>query len=68
MTCSSETFVKDDGKRLECSEKRMLRWMCNATVRDGLTSEKLISRLGILSISKVMRTDKLFHFSHVEKN
>lgn len=41
--------------------------MCNATVRDGQTSERLRGRLDIESISEAVRTGRLCLFKHAER-
>ncbi len=41
--------------------------MFGAAVRDGQTSEEVRGRLGIESISEVMRIDRLPWFGHVER-
>ncbi len=43
-----------------------MRWLYNAAVRDGQTSEELRSRLGIESISEAMRTGRLCWFGSLE--
>ncbi len=45
----------------------MVRWLCNAAVRDGQISEELRSRLSIESISEAMRTGRLCWFGRVER-
>ena len=45
----------------------MIRWMCGMTLKDGKTSEELRERLGVVSVSKRVRQNKLRWFGHVER-
>ena len=36
--------------RLECNDKRMIRWMCNVTLKDRKPSSELRKHLGLDSI------------------
>lgn len=47
MLYGSKTWdVKDDDvKRLVCTEKSKVHWICSATVTDSQTCEKMRSRL-----------------------
>lgn len=49
-------------KRLECTEKSMVRWMHNSTVKKGQISE-----LGTENISEVTRTGRLHWCGCVER-
>lgn len=51
----------DDVKRLECTEKSMVREMCNATMTDGPTSGEM-RRLGVENINGMMRKGRLHWF------
>lgn len=53
-------LLKDDEvKKLEQSENSIVRWMYNASGRDGPISEKMRIRLGGECVSEVMRAGKL---------
>ena len=45
----------------------MVRWMCGASLKDGIPSVELRSRLGIDSISNSLRESRLRWFGHVER-
>lgn len=49
------------------SERSMMRWMCNAAVRDNPVGEELRSRHGIESVNEVMKTRKLYWYGPVEE-
>ena len=57
MTFGSETWPMrvEDMRRLERAEKMMIRWMCGVTLRNGKTSEEIRNRLGIVSVSDLVR-------------
>ena len=69
MLYGSETWpVKEEEVcRLEHTEMQMVRWMCNVSLRDRRPSEELRNRLGIESISCVMRQMRLRWFGHIER-
>ena len=52
---------------LERAEKMMIRWMCGVTLRNGKTSEEIRNRLGIVSVSDLVRQGRLRWFGHVER-
>ena len=44
-----------------------IKWMCNVILSDRRPSEELRNRLGIESISGVMRQMRLRWFGHIER-
>ena len=74
MLYGSETWAvkEEDTRRLERTEMRMARWMCGASLSDRrrgerISNEECRDRLGIESISGVMRRGRLRWFGHVER-
>lgn len=69
MTYGSETWPMrvEDLRRLERTEKMMIRWMSGVTLRNGKTSEEIRNRLGIVSVSDLVRQGRLRWFGHVER-
>lgn len=69
MLYGSETWAikREDEQRYERNEMRMVRWMCGASLRDGMHSAELRDRLGIESIGEVLRRGRLRWFGHVER-
>ena len=57
----------EDTQRLERAEKMMLRKMCGVTLKDKKSSEELRHRLGIDSLTVVIRRGRLRWFGHVER-
>ena len=53
-------------RRLERAEKMMIRWMSGVTMRNGKSSEVIRNRLGIVSVSDLVRQGRLRWFVHVE--
>src|SRR5664279_5613014 len=45
----------------------MIRWMCGVTLKDRNSSEELRERLGIVSVSDIVRQGRLRWFGHVER-
>ena len=69
MLYGSETWaVKDeDLDRLDRNDMRMIRWMCNTSLKDRKSSGELRSRLGIHSIRDVIQARRLRWFGHLER-
>jgi hypothetical protein len=57
----------EDVQRLERAEKAMVRWMCGVSLKDRCKSEVLLKRLGIESVTDVMRRGRLRWYGHVER-
>ena len=69
MVYGSETWAikAEDMQRLERTERMMIRWMCGVRLSDRKASAELLSRLGIESVSVVVRRGRLRWFGHVER-
>ena len=69
LVYGSETWGMkvSDLNRLERAENAMVRWMCGATLKDKKRTVDLRERLGIVSVSEVVRTGRLRWFGHVER-
>ena len=65
----SETWaVKEEVlDRLDRNDMRMIRWMCNTSLKDRKSSDELRSRLGIHSIRYVIQARRLRSFGHLER-
>ena len=53
-------------KRLDRTERMMIIWMCGVKLSDRKANAELLSRLGIESVSAVVRRGRLRWFGHVE--
>ena len=58
---------KEDERRCEQNEMRMVRWMCDVTLKDRKSNVELRDRLGIESMSEVMCRGRLRWFGRVER-
>ena len=56
----------EDIQILERTEGRMIRWMCGVKLSDRNANAEMLSRLGIESVSGVVRRGRLRWFKHVE--
>jgi hypothetical protein len=65
----SETWpVKvEDVRRLERTERAMLRRMCGVKLAQRINSEVLYERLGVEKVKKVVRKGRLRWFGHLER-
>jgi hypothetical protein len=55
MISGSETWAMkvEDRQRLERTERMMARWMCGVTMTDRISSEELLSRVGVEAVGDV---------------
>jgi len=69
MIYGSETWPMkvEDMQRLERAERMMVRWMCGVTLKDRISSEELLSRVGVEPVDDVVRRGRLRWFGHVER-
>ena len=58
---------KEDEKKLQTTEMRMIRWMCGVSLKDRNTNEELRNRVGVEDIGTVCRKGRLRWFGHVER-
>ena len=69
MLYGSETWMikKEDERRCERNEMRMVRWVCDVTLKDRKQTVDLRDRFGMESMSEVMHRGSLRLFGHVER-
>ncbi|XP_057295443.1 uncharacterized protein LOC130623915 [Hydractinia symbiolongicarpus] len=66
--CSDTWAVKqEDLDRLERNDMRMVRWMCNASLRDRKSSDELRSRLSLCRIKDFIQIRRLNWLGHLER-
>ena len=56
-----------DTRRFERTEMMMVRMMCGVTLKQRLSNQDLLERMGIDSVSNVMRISRLRWFGHVKR-
>jgi len=56
---------KENEVALQRAEMRMVRWMCNVTVKDRVPSKELRERLGIDDIILILQQNRLRWYGHV---
>jgi len=56
---------KENEVALQRAEMRMVRWMCNAEVKDKSSNKELSERLGIDDIILVLQQNRLRWYGHV---
>ena len=69
MVYGSETWPMrvEELRRLERTERMMIRWMCGVTLKDRCKSEELRKRLDIEDVTDVVRKSRLRWFGHLER-
>ena len=67
MIYGSETWAMtmEQSGRLECTEMRMVRWMCDLSLGDRVPSAELRERMTIESLSDAMKWNRLRWLGHV---
>ena len=78
MLHAAETWAMkvDTLNRLRRNDRAMIRWICNVRVRwicnvrakDEVSSDSLLTKLGIQDLDVVLRTCRMRWFGHVERS
>ena len=70
MLHASETWALSAAafNRLRRNDRAMIRWMCSVSTMDEVSSNELLTRLGIKDIEMVLRSRRLRWFGHVERS
>ena len=54
--------------RLWRNDRAMIRWICNVKAKDEVSSDSLLSKLGIQDLDLVLRTSRMRWFGYVERS
>ena len=54
--------------RLWRNDRAMIRWICNVKAKDEVSSDSLLSKLGIQDLEMVLRTSRMRWSGHVERS
>lgn len=70
MLHASETWAvtAETLNRLRRNDRAMIRWTCNVKIKDEVSSDSLLAKLGIEDIDSVLRTGRVRWFGHVERS
>ena len=52
---------------MERNDMRMIRWMCNVSLKNRLRSDELRGRLNLESIGRCVQNRRLHWFGHIER-
>ena len=68
MLHAAETWAMkvDTLNRLRRNDRAMIRWICNVRAKDEVSSDSLLTKLGIQDLDVVLRTSRMSWFGHVE--
>ena len=58
----------NDLLKLQCNDRAMIRWTCNVRLKDHISSDSLLRKLGINNIQTLLRYNRLRWFGHVVRN
>ena len=50
------------------NDRAMIHWICNVKAKDEVSSDSLLSMLGIQDLDVVLRTSRMRWFGHVERS
>ena len=69
MLHAAETWAMkvDTLNRLRRNDRAMIRWICNVRAKDEVSSDSLLTKLGIQDLDVVLRTSRMRWFGHVER-
>ena len=70
MLLAAETWAMkaDTLNRLRRYDRAMIRWICNAKAKDEVSSDSLLTKLGIQDLNVVLCTVRMRWFGHVERS
>ena len=70
MLHAAETWAMkvDTLNRLRRNVRAMIRWICNVKAKDEVSSDSLLTKLGIQDLDVVLRTSRMRWFGHVERS
>ena len=58
----------NDLLKLQRNDRAMIRWTCNVRLKDHISSDSLLRKLGINNIQTLLRYNRLRWFGHVVRN
>ena len=58
----------DTLNRLRHNVHAMIRWICNVKAKDDVSSDSLLTKLGIKDLDVVLCTGRMRWFGHVERS
>ena len=60
MLYAAETWaMKDTLNRLRCIDRAMIRWVCNVKAKVEVSSDSLLTKLGIQDLDVMLRTSRM---------
>ena len=70
MLHAAETWAMkaDTLNRLRRNDRAMIRWICNVKAKDEVSSDSLLTKLGIQDLDVVLRIGRMRWFGHVERS
>ena len=70
MLHAAETWAMkvDTLNCLRCNDCAMICWICDVRAKDEVSSDSLLTKLGIQDLDVVLRTSRLRWFGHVERS
>ena len=54
--------------RLQRNDRAMIRWISNVRLEDHISSDSLLSKLGVVDITSAVRYNRLRWYGHVSRN
>ena len=61
-------MMVDTLNRLRRNDRAMIHWICNVRAKDEVSSDSLLTKLGIQDLDVVLRTSRMRWFGHVERS
>ena len=66
--CLEHAMKVDTLNRLRRNNRAMIRWICNVRAKDEVSSDSLLTKLGIQDLDVVLHTTRMRWFGHVERS
>ena len=70
MLHAAETWAMTEAtlNRLRRNDRAMIRWICNVKANDEVSSDSLLSKLGLQDIDVVLRSSRMRWYGHVVRS
>ena len=66
QAAETKTITAATLNRLQRNDSAMILWICNVNAKDAVSSDSLLSKLGIKGLDVVLCNSRLSRFGHVE--
>ena len=63
----SWAMTVENTRRISCTDRQMLRWICGVTLNDRVSTDNLLSCLSISNFEDMLRWNRLRYHGHIHR-